>query len=266
MKIRIKTKLNEQEQRKYGIGAVTFFEKDWSIRLSLVDLDVVASQLGDASPEEFFKKLSRFKNGKEFQDARDNAVVGFVQAYNAEKLKSGPAGAGGICYYTYEIRTMIGRGFGEELFSCLFGMSHRHDKYITIDRRSVTDDAWGWWESRVKTLNDTVPPNEDPYIGKFDDVRNPVTDTGVDDCIIHPDHPLGNKGYKGTSNHENVLKSLEQKTNFFFDNFIKDKVEEPGFFGKLFGSTKDTKIKGMKDRFIDVGDEKFRNWWLNRGK
>ena len=275
MKIRIrrKAKIQEQSGEKYGIGAITHVDGDkkdpYAFKVSLVNLDLLASQIGEANPQEFFKKLGRFSNSKEYQSAKDKTVVGFVQAFSADKLKHGSAGSGGVCYYSYEIKTMIGRGFGDDLFSSILGLAARHGEYITIDRNSVTDDAWGWWESRVKSISDFVPPlgkgiDGKEYIGKFDDIGNQKTPSKIDDCKVWDDHPLGNRAYKGTQEHMKRLKELELNTSQFFKKIVISRLDEPGFFASLFGATKQSEAEKLKKKLINVGSEKFQDWALKK--
>ena len=272
----LKKILREKESGGYGIGAVTHVDetigskKDpYAFKVSLVDLDALALQIGDASPKEFFNKLGRFSSSEEYQSAKDETVVGFVQAYSAEKLKHGSAGSGGICYYSYEIKTMIGKGFGEDLFASILGLAARHGEYITIDRNSVTDEAWNWWESRVNSLSDFVPPmgkgaDGKEYMGKFDDIGNQKTPSKIDDCKVWDDHPLGNRAYKGTQAHMDRLKQLELNTSQFFKKMIISRLDEPGFFARLFGATRQSEAEKIKKKLIDVGSEKFQDWALKK--
>lgn len=275
MKIRIrrKNKIQEQSGKNYGIGAVTHVDgskKDpYSFKVSLVNLDLLAAQIGDANPQEFFKKLGRFSGAEEYQSAKDETVVGFVQAFSTDKLKHGSAGSGGICYYAYEIKTMIGKGFGNDLFSSVLGLAARHGEYITIDRNSVTNDAWGWWESRVKSISDFVPPvgkglDGKEYVGKFDDIKNQETPSKLDDCKVWDGHPLGNRAYKGTQEHVDRLKQLELNTSEFFKKIIISRLDEPGFFASLFGATKQSEAEKLKKKLINVGSEKFQDWALKK--
>jgi hypothetical protein len=273
IKEELKLVLKERNTGQYGIGAITQVDGSksdpYAFKVSLVDLDALAAQIGDANPQEFFKKLGRFSRAEEYQSAKDETVVGFVQAFNTDKLKHGSAGSGGICYYTYEIKTMIGRGFGDDLFASILGLAARNGEYVTIDRNSVTDDAWGWWESRVNSISDFVPPigkglDGKEYMGKFDDIRNQETPSKIDDCKVWDDHPLGNRAYKGTQEHISRLKQLELNTSEFFKKIVISRLDEPGFFASLFGATKQSEAEKLKRKLINVGSEKFQDWALKK--
>tara|TARA_R110002096_G_scaffold2389_11_gene12427 strand:- start:1570 stop:2421 length:852 start_codon:yes stop_codon:yes gene_type:complete len=256
--------LREEGSEKYGIGAISqgAGRDEWHMSVTLIDLDVFAEQLKSMEPEQFMKNLHRFANNKTSIAARDELVVAFIEARDSIPYKHGWKGTGSFCSYTWWIARIIGAGYGKDLFSAIFGLAARHNRYLTIDRNHVEDKAFTWWEKGVRDLKDSVPKNEDPYKGSFDDWRNQTTAPKDDDCKIHPDHPLANKGFMGTQTQIDALKKMEENLDNFFKKVVIDRFDEPGFLAKhVLGVTDASKVQKFKNKLSHSGGEKFDNWW-----
>ena len=261
IKEELQSVLREDGSEKYGIGAITQFDGSHLMSIVLIDLDVFAKQLESMNPEQFMKNLEWIANNETSTAARDETVVGFVEAASSEKFQHGGAGTGGLCSGTWWISRMIGSGHGDKLFSAIFGLAAKNNIYLTLDRNSVTPAAFKWWEKRVVDLNDSVPEDKEPYKGSFDDWSNKITKPKDDDCKIHPEHPLANKGFMGTQKEKAELLSMEKNLDNFFKEVVINQLNDPGFFAKLFGATKQSKAEKFKRKLSRMGDQKFREWY-----
>ena len=261
IKEELHTILREEGSEKYGIGAITQYDGSHLMSITLIDLDIFAKQLESMNPEEFMKNLQWAARNETSIAARDETVVGYAEAASSEKFVHGLAGTGGLCSGTWWISRMVGEGYGDRLFSGIFGLATKNNIYLTLDRNSVTPAAFKWWEKRVVNLSDSVPEEEEPYKGSFDDWVNQTTEPKDDDCKIHPKHPLANKGYMGTQKEKTELLNMEKNLDSFFKEIVIKQLDDPGFFAKLFGSTKQSKAEKFKDKLSRMGDQKFRQWW-----
>ena len=216
--------LREEGSEKYGIGAISqgAGRDEWHMSVTLIDLDVFAEQLKSMEPEEFMKNLHRFANNKTSIAARDELVVAFIEARDSIPYKHGWKGTGSFCSYTWWIARIIGAGYGKDLFSAIFGLAARHNRYLTIDRNHVEDKAFTWWEKGVRDL----------------------------------------KGFMGTQTQIDALKKMEENLDNFFKKVVIDRFDEPGFLAKhVLGVTDASKVQKFKNKLSHSGGEKFDNWW-----
>ena len=130
IKEELQSVLREDGSEKYGIGAITQFDGSHLMSIVLIDLDVFAKQLESMNPEQFMKNLEWIANNETSTAARDETVVGFVEAASSEKFQHGGAGTGGLCSGTWWISRMIGSGHGDKLFSAIFGLAAKNNIYL----------------------------------------------------------------------------------------------------------------------------------------
>ena len=242
--------LNEADES--NLGAFVKLEKGYTISLILVNLTKIKSQLETSKTIDDF--LNKLKDRHLFKDA----TIGYIEAmYNPmlSKAHPGMGGSGGACYNTYSIRKSIGRGYGEQLYNALLGWCAINNIYTTADRHSVSQGAESRWKKIDQQTNDEVPPKEAPYTGKFDDFNNTTTEPRDDDCLVHGISSL-DKGYKDVKQVD-YFKQLEYNMSTFFENEIEPLFDEPGFFGKLFGSTPVNKAEKIKKKLLAMGRQKF---------
>jgi hypothetical protein len=248
--------LNEQDEQL--LGAFVKYDPGYIIDVSLVDLGVIKAELSNAnSIEEFIEKL----NDKALYD---KAVIGYIMAgYNPMYSKAAPTmgGSGGHCAGTYSVRKSIGKGYGKQLYDALLGFATANDVYITADRHSVSTGAKARWAKVDAQTDDEVPGDDNPYLGTFDDVKNPKTKPKDDDCLVHGVDSL-DKGYKDEKAVD-FYKELRYNLDKFFETEIEPLFDEPGFFGKLFGQTPANKAEKLKKQLLKLGDRKFRDFEMS---
>ena len=267
------------QDKSYGIGVVIEHQPEWGLNVSLMDLDKLAELSRDIPPKTLLKQM----RGKMYKQMRDEVLVGQATALSRVNFKNEPGqSVGDLCYHAYEIRTLLAKtqtqdkGYPKELWECFFGATKRENIYVFMDRRSVTAAAWKWWDTGIKNNSamKTVPPKGKgfkghEFIGQFDDIHSSprkTPKTPFDDCQVYPDRPNANKAYQGTSANLKFLEEMEEKTNRFFQEILRPKLPEPGFFSKWLEKnpekTRDKRfMKKMKSKLIRLGKDRFDNWW-----
>ena len=246
-----------KEEQQSLMGAMVDFEKDYTISLSLVNLNFIKEELQNSnSIDEFVNKLKS-------KPLYDKAIVGYIHAgYNPMYSKANPqmGGSGGNCAGTYSIRQSIGKGHGEQLYNALLGFAAANNIYIASDRHSVSTGAKKRWAKIDAQTDDEVPASDAPYVGHFDDYKSKNTDPLDDDCIVHGVDSL-DKGYKDEKQLD-YFNQLKDNLDSFFEVEIQSMFDEPSFFGKLFGNTPANKAEKIKKQLLKLGRSKFNDWEL----
>jgi hypothetical protein len=245
--------LNEEE--KPNMGVFVNFEPEYTISLSLANLDFIKQELANSdSADELMQKL-------ESKDLYDKAIVGYIHAgYNPMYSKAAPSmgGSGGNCAGTYSVRESIGKGYGEQLYNALLGFAAKNDVYIASDRHSVSSGAKRRWAKIDAQTDDETPSSGEPYVGTFDNHQDKKTDPIDDDCIVHGIDSL-DKGYKD-GKQVDFYNQLKDNLDSFFEEEVETMFDEPSFLGKLFGNTPRNKAEKLKKQLLRLGRSKFNDW------
>ena len=251
--------LNEVEKRSENLGVYVKSDLNAWVELSLIDLDIIKQSLENSmNTEDFLNRL-------EDKEILNSAVIGYIKAQNnvyTAKAHPRMGGSGGSCYETWSTKESIGRGYGEQLYNALLGWAADNDIYLTSDRAHVSPGAQKRWTKVDQQTSDEVPPEETPYIGKFDDFNDRKTEPVEDDCVVFGDDSL-NKGYKDESK-ITYYKELQSKLDNFFRDEIQSLFDEPGFWGKLFGTTPEKQAEKIKKQLLSRGAQKFAKWILGK--
>ena len=247
----------KEQMQDTAVGATVKFEKDYTISLALINLDIIKDHFENSqSVEELTKKL-------ESKDFYNKAIIGYIHAgYNPmySKAHATMGGSGGACAGTYSVRQSIGKGYGKQLYNALLGFAAMNDLYIAADRHSVSAGAKQRWSKIDAQTNDEVPNSEEPYTGAFDNYKDKKTNPIDDDCIVHG-HPSLDKGYKDQKQVD-FYKGLKYNLDSFFEREVIPLFDDPGFFGKLFGNTPVNKAEKLKQQLLRIGRNKFHDWEL----
>jgi len=240
-----------KEEQQSLMGAMVDFEKDYTISLSLVNLNFIKEELQNSnSIDEFVNKLKS-------KPLYDKAVIGYIAAdYNPMLSKAGISG--GACSNTYSVTKSIGKGYGKQLYNALLGFAATKNLYVTSDRNSVSAGARSRWAKIDAQTDDEAPSSDTPYVGHFDDYKNKKTDPLDDDCIVHGIDSL-DKGYKDEKQLD-YFNQLKDNLDSFFEVEIQSMFDEPSFFGKLFGNTPENKASKLKKQLLKLGRAKFHDW------
>jgi hypothetical protein len=245
--------IKEEEQASL-LGATVNFQPNYGLKMVLIDLVYIKDQLQQSQNiDEFLEKLTN-------KEIHDKAIVGYISCTYIPLLAKGVGltYVGGRCSDAYMVKRSMAPGRGEELYNALLGFASLKGIYVTSDRRSTSPGAKSRWSKIDQQTDDETPHNTEPYMGKFDDRKDPKTKPRDDDCRVYGMEHL-DKGYQDDKQVD-FYKELEYNLSTFFEKEIEPLFDEPGFFGRLFGRTPASKADKIKAKLINFGRRSFIDW------
>lgn len=153
-------------------------------------------------------------------DAVDNAL--FV-AYMDISKRSGDECMGAAEVNLSGVHPQFhGLKFGRLLYG--FALMTIHPDSLMADRGSPSPKARRVYRAMSKNPKiEKLPSDESPYMGYFDDERDPITSPEDDDCSILGDDALNQAfRYEGTPENKALYKRMQQNHDAFVNMAIKD--------------------------------------------